>query len=84
MFGVTSRLRRTTLLLRNDKWPEIPRHSLKKDKSELSTNRTLYEPDFHPINVTEYAKNIYGCVFNAEMHLRVRPKQSSFKVMHPV
>jgi hypothetical protein len=84
MFGVTSRLRRTTLLLRNDKWQEIPRHSQNKDKNELSTNRTLYEQDFHPINVTEYAKNIHGCVFNAEMHLRVRPEKSSFKVMHPV
>jgi len=60
MFGVTSRIRRTTMLLRNNKWQEIPRHSLNKDKNELSTNRTHYESDFHPIDVTEYAMNIHG------------------------
>jgi len=60
MFGVTSRLRRTTMLLRNNKWQEIPRYSLNKDKNNLSTNRTLYEPDFHPIDVTEYVMNIHG------------------------
>ena len=81
MFGVTSQFRRTTLLLRNNKWQEITRHSLNKDKNKLSTNRTLYEPDFHPIDVTEYATNIHGCVFNAEMHSRVRPEKSSFKVI---
>jgi hypothetical protein len=49
----------------------------------VSTNRTLYEPDFYPIDVTEYAKNTQGCVFNAEMNLSVRPEKSSFKVTHP-
>jgi hypothetical protein len=72
------------LLLGNDKWQEIPRDSPNKDKNEFSTKRTLYEPDCHPITVTEYAKNIHGCVFKAEMHLRVRPEKSSFKVMHSV
>ena len=47
---------------------------MNKDKNELLvfTNRTLYEPDFYPVDGTEYAKNIHGCVFNAKTHLTLR------------